>query len=306
MNCEFCGNIIETSFSTRFCSKRCSRRFSASKVDPTKKKICICIRCHKPFETNIHCSFNTTRCPECKKLPYIYKCNLCGQTPCQRKDICRKFNLFPTLISRFGMKESAIGTTEIYKEYERIQTLIREEYLEDKLSLIDLSKKYKHNNIRNFSKILNSLDIDRRSLSEGALLAIASGKLVPHSNTIYNHGYHTSWNNKQVYYRSSYELDYYKILDTQKIDYEIETLRIQYWDTIQLRFRTAIPDIYIPSINTIIEIKSSYTFNEQNMLDKFKTYKQHGYNTKLILEKQEVELLVLPVGAAPTTPTLKV
>jgi hypothetical protein len=114
--------------------------------------------------------------------------------------------------------------------------------------------------------------------------------LSPPTCSTYKHGYHTTWNNKQVFYRSSYEEDYYKILDIQKIDYECESLRIQYWDSEQKRFRTSVPDIYIPSTNTIIEIKSQYTFDidKQRMIDKFKTYKQNGYNTILIVEKQEV------------------
>jgi len=305
--CEFCGKEHDGTYATgRFCSESCSRRFSLSKQDQKAKKTILCSLCQREFEVNIHSDPKICKCQKCKELKrfhnyyhnkqiliHPYKCKWCGQTPCQRKDICKHHQLFPSLISYFGMNQSTIGTIDVYKEFERIQAIIREEYIEDKLSLTDLRKKYKHDDIRNFGKIINSLGIERRSQSESVSLAVIQGKLVLPINcfSTYKHGWHTTWNLKQVYFRSSYEEDYYKILDSQKIDYEVESLRIQYWDSVQLRFRTAIPDIYIPSTNTIIEIKGQYTFDtdKQQMIDKFEAYKEHGYNTKLILEKKEID-----------------
>lgn len=52
--------------------------------------------------------------------------------------------------------------------------------------------------------------------------------------------------------------------------------------------RGAIPDFYIPSTNTIIEIKSSWTLDEQNMKDKMKAYLDLGYNFKLICDHKEI------------------
>lgn len=54
--------------------------------------------------------------------------------------------------------------------------------------------------------------------------------------------------------------------------------------------RVAIPDFYIPSTNTIVEIKSTYTLDVQNMKDKVKKYKELGYDFKLILNHQEVNI----------------
>jgi predicted nuclease of restriction endonuclease-like RecB superfamily len=56
-----------------------------------------------------------------------------------------------------------------------------------------------------------------------------------------------------------------------------------------LKQRVAIPDFYLSESNTIVEIKSNWTYDEQNMKDKFKVYKEHGYNFKLILEGKEVD-----------------
>ena len=93
-----------------------------------------------------------------------------------------------------------------------------------------------------------------------------------------------------MYLRSSYELDYAKELDKQKIDYDVEKFHIKYFDTQRQEFRCAIPDFYIPYINTIVEIKSSWTLDKQNMIDKFKAYKELGYNYKLICDHKEIEL----------------
>ena len=46
-------------------------------------------------------------------------------------------------------------------------------------------------------------------------------------------------------------------------------------------------------LNTIVEIKSNYTLDIQEMKDKVKEYKNLGYNFKLILEHQEVDLNTL-------------
>ena len=70
----------------------------------------------------------------------------------------------------------------------------------------------------------------------------------------------------------------------------METLRIKYFDTQQNEYRCAIPDFYIPSKNEIVEIKSSYTLDIQNMKDKFKSYKELGYNCKCICDYKEIEI----------------
>ena len=89
---------------------------------------------------------------------------------------------------------------------------------------------------------------------------------------------------------SSYELDYAKELDEHQIDYEVEYLRIKYWDSQKQEYRCAIPDFYLIGDNTIVEIKSSWTLDKQNMKDKMKAYKELGYNFKLICDHQEIEI----------------
>jgi competence CoiA-like predicted nuclease len=80
------------------------------------------------------------------------------------------------------------------------------------------------------------------------------------------------------------------MLDEQKINYEYETLRIKYYDTYLKVERTSIPDFYLPDSNTIVEIKSTYTLNVQNMKDRVKRYRELGYKFILMLNKKEVNV----------------
>ena len=50
-------------------------------------------------------------------------------------------------------------------------------------------------------------------------------------NYQYECGWHTTWDNTEVYLRSSYELEYAQELDSKQINYEVESLRIKYFDT---------------------------------------------------------------------------
>lgn len=224
------------------------------------------------------------------------KCRICGSAyinnnkTCKREDICNKDKLFKGLSKYFGFNLLLVGSEEIYKEFDRIKNLIINDYWNKKLSLIEMAKKYKHNNVGNFSKLLSSLNIKFRNLSESSINSLLNNNRKMPNNYKYKTGYHTTWNNKKIYYRSSYELEYAKYLDEQKIEYKMENLRIPYWDSVKNRQRIAIPDFYLPKYNKIIEIKSDYTFDKQNMIDKFQSYRQKGYECSLILEKKIIDM----------------
>ena len=105
-----------------------------------------------------------------------------------------------------------------------------------------------------------------------------------------NSGWYTSWENKKFYLRSSYEFKFAKMLDEQKISYEVENPIVKYFDTQENKIRNAKPDFYIPSENLIIEIKSKYTLDMQNMIDRKKAYIENGYNFKCICNFEEIEI----------------
>jgi len=85
-------------------------------------------------------------------------------------------------------------------------------------------------------------------------------------------------------------LKYAKYLDNKKIPYEMEFKRFLYYDTQQEKYRIAIPDFYLPLENTIIEIKGDFYYDEQNIKDKFKSYRNKGYACKLLLENEFIDI----------------
>lgn len=294
MVCKKCGKEFTEKYSKYsngdFCSKKCAKQFAAETNKGIKKEA-HCKKCNKIIIVGICSKNNNVYCKECYKNKRHKKCKICGQYQCLRKDICRKKQVFPTLIKHFGFDKNTLGTIDVYKEFQRIINIIENEYFIQKLSLTDIKDKYKFKDVGTLGcMIKNTLNIKLRNLSEANKLSWKQGKINIIQPPQYKHGWYIAWNGKKVYYRSSYELDYCKELDEKKVNYEMETKRFWYWDSQQQKQRVAIPDFYLPETNEIVEIKSNYTYNEINMKDKFKAYKDHGYKTKLILEHKEVKI----------------
>ena len=297
MVCENCGKEHDGSYgSGRFCCKECARSFS-TKQSQGQLKEAKCIDCGKVIYIGKRASLKTCRCDECNKLHNQLTCKICGKKYNKNEggcnnDFCKKHTLqfIKSLIKYFGFDETKLGTCEVENEFLRIKELIKNLYINDRITENELKENFGYTSgISNFHKILKQLDIKTLSLKEANKLAYLLGR---NGNEIiqnqYKSGWHITWNNKEVYLRSSYELDYAKELDKQQIDYEVEFKHIKYWDSQKQEYRCAIPDFYIHSINTIVEIKSNYTLDKQNMIDKFKAYKELGYNCKLICEHKEM------------------
>lgn len=229
-----------------------------------------------------------------------FKCKICGKIFNEHdynskyycSNECKKISKYIfTLVKYFNLDENSIGNENIFNEIENVKNLLFNEYWNNNLTGIELGKKFNYPSPCNITgKIFKYLNIPTRTCRDSTILNVLNGKISPSINTKYKHGWHTSWDNKQVYLRSSYELDYATELDKQKIDYDVEFLRIKYFDKQLNEYRCAIPDFYLKDSNTIVEIKSNYTYNEQNMKDKFDEYKKLGYNVKLILEHNEIKI----------------
>lgn len=223
-------------------------------------------------------------------------CKICGALRGECKDsyVCSKYRLFNGLI-KFGFDINTKGTEKIIDEFYRVRNIIEKFYLlngSNNDKLIETFNYY--GGPSNFHKILKTLDIQTRNLSEGQIFSLESGNRIdmPQVNS-YHDEYHKTWDNNIVYLRSSYETDYANILDDNKIHYEVESLKIKYFDTQLNKERIAIPDFYIRGKNLIVEIKSNFTLDIQNMKDKVISYKNNGYDFKLILEHKEVDLYSL-------------
>ena len=230
-----------------------------------------------------------------EKLKSEHICKICGNNSCSRPEICKsKIFCDTTNIEKLGFDISTIGTENVYSEYDRIQKYLFHLYHIKLMSYTDIMKLHNIKCLYSMTKLFRNFNIEARTISDSVILSILQGKYTPPIDTSkrFKHGWHTSWENKQFYFRSSYEEDYMKELDEKKISYDGEIFRIAYFDTQKQRLRVAIPDIYLPDTKTIVEIKSDYTYDKQEMIDKSNEYKRLGFNFKLVLEHIEYDYCV--------------
>lgn len=295
--CNECGHDLDWKHkNNKFCSSSCAAKFhNKNRIDkcPNKNgtKVIKCCECETTFIANIRS--HSTKCLSCKEIKNIKVCQICGSRDCQKIGVCK----FPKVIlvgdfhKYFGFNIETLGNSKVFEEFERVKTKIEDLYLtyslQDICNLIEYPK-----NVATLYSTLKRLGIQFRNLSDSTRKSIKDFKLgnVPISHPRYKTGWHETWEGKKIFYRSSYELEYAIQLDEQGISYETELLRVEYWDSQQLKYRIAIPDFYLLESKTIVEIKSDWTYNEQNMKDRVKKFKELGYNFKLILNKQEVQI----------------
>ena len=225
-----------------------------------------------------------------KKITY---CKQCGAEKGKCKDsfVCNHYKLFNTL-EKFGFDKSKIGSEEIINEFYRIKDIIETEYKVNRITDKELKEKYNYKSgSANFHKILHSLNIKTLNNSEANKISISLGRFNPGFDYKHFKEYlHTSWEGNTYHLRSSYEDIYANELDNNMIKYDYENLRIKYWDSQKQEFRTAIPDFYLINENMIVEIKSTYTLDLQNMKDKKKSYLENEYKFKCICDFKEIEI----------------
>lgn len=296
IKCSKCGKIFEIECTEKayenhkykkFCSLKCANSRIHSKE--TKDKISNALKGK---------SHNKKYVMHNNQLVIINKCKICGKEYIANtrskfcSDTCKHLNNFiPTLVKYFLFDKRCIGTENVFVEIERIRNELYDLYWNQNLNGADIAKIYNYPSCCNITgKIFKYLDIPSRNLSETNILNYLNGKLKPRVSVKYKQGWYKTWNNKEIYLHSSYEFDYANELDEKKINYDVECLRIKYFDTQHNVYRCAIPDFYLIDENMIVEIKSSYTLDIQEMKDKVKAYKDLGYNFKLILNHEEVDL----------------
>lgn len=259
------------------------------------KKKAKCIICGKEIEINKHSSDKKCKCTECQNK-YKNICINCGkvfignrhQKLCSQECV-KEYRFIPTLIKYFNFDNSKWHTNQVHEEVNKIKNILYNLYWNEHKSSSEICKIYNYPNIGNLTaKLFTYLNIPSKTSKQATKENYLEGRIKVISCPNYKQQWHTTWNGKEVYLHSSYELDYAKELDEQQIDYEVEYFRIKYWDSQRKDYRCAIPDFYIHSTNTIIEIKSEYTLDKQNMKDKMKAYLDLGYNFKLICDHKEI------------------
>jgi len=173
--------------------------------------------------------------------------------------------------------------------------MLNDMYWNQHMSSTEICKKFNYRNEHQLLKtIFKWLKIKSKSRHYSLFENFKTGRLeLAKYNHVYKESYYTTWDNKTIYLRSSYERDYANYLDENKILYDVEKLRIPYYDSQRKENRIAIPDFYLIETNTIVEIKSYWTLDVINMIDKVKAYKENGYDFKLILEHEETDVYSL-------------
>jgi hypothetical protein len=155
----------------------------------------------------------------------------------QNPDIsCRQSPKYFNKFIPFGLDISTLYTENFIDEYYKVKQLLYNEYVINCLSPKDIYDKYNckeyFNNSETLLHVFKSMNFPIRNYSQAVQNAWFTGNLkCGFIHNQYKSCWHTTWNNKEVYLRSSYELDYAKELDEQQIDYEVESLRIKYWNT---------------------------------------------------------------------------
>lgn len=263
--CKQCGKEIPEG--RKFCNSSCAAKYNNKhrtrkpwteeqrrKVRKNKEQAYVCIHCGKLLKLGI-------QCPDC--------------TGYNKPSIYRKLHLTEgSLKSRF----------------ETAKDLVRGWYFRDKQSIPEIRE---HTGLH-FGTIRYLLTVDgeaTRNKSESNKNAIEQGRFLHHPcSPCYKSGKHKTWEGQVYTFRSSWEEKYMQELDEKKISYLYEPFSIRYFDTVQKKERIAIPDFFFPETNTILELKSSWTYDEQNMRDRFKSYREKGYKAKLLLDWQEVSL----------------
>lgn len=95
---------------------------------------------------------------------------------------------------------------------------------------------------------------------------------------------------KDLILRSKWEKIVAQFLDRNRFSWEYESKIVPYFDRDRKKYANTIPDFYIPSINTIIEVKSNADFKSNKTEDKISGINKEGFNT-ILVGRKEIELI---------------
>lgn len=291
--CLECGKEFKPEYlKQKFCSRSCCASYNNRLRPPYnesfRKKISESLYKYyknKPHKNN---DYRTLLNKRVRITPKV--CPICGKTDCERKGVCYHTKKFFENLTYFGFDMNCLGTEKVFDEYDRVKKVLEEEYFNNHLSPSDLKEKYQYpKTFENITHVLKRMGLNTRNHLSCQTNAMLIGKqsLPTSSHDIkmgFKQGWHTTWEGKKIFYRSGAELKYAELLDEEKVSYDVESLRIEYYDTEKAHNRVAIPDFILTNTNEIVEVKSRITFRKQNMLDKFKRYKELGYKPKMLYE----------------------
>lgn len=287
--CLCCNNLFSPDNSKqKYCSNSCSTTYNNLKRD---KSVYEKIKKSQKAMAEKRKTMNTTNADE------VYCCKFCGNPfqkypdkayPNKLGHTCvgkEKRSLLKTMQKYFGLSLMNIGTEKFQNDILDCIQYVKSLY--DQNSAASIAKLVGHpdKSGKAMVKILNSMGIELLTQKEGILKSWEREISNPPVPKKYKSGYITL-NGKTYFYRSSYELELAQILADKKIEFDMEKVRIKYYDSQKKRKRIAIPDFVFEKEKIIVEVKSRHTFKENEMKDRFEAFSELGYTNYLWLEKE--------------------
>lgn len=283
--CEQCKNkFVYNEKEQRFCSQSCSATFKNKNRNPE-----IYEKVGKKNREHMKKQFIRVKKENIKQEKH--KCKFCGTCFGVKLEIrkcqClghRKQASIPALHKYFNLSTDNFGTR--YFEQDIIQCIENIEELYSENSLISLTQLVNYPDPGNLRYLLLNLGVKTNNLSEAQKKSIKQGRAtIPTGDKKYKQGYITL-NNKTYFYRSSYELEFAQTLADKNIDFDMESITVEYYDSQEETNRLAFPDFVFEKEKIIAEVKSTWTYDEQNMKDRFEAFAELGYTNYLWLDKE--------------------
>jgi hypothetical protein len=122
----------------------------------------------------------------------------------------------------------------------------------------------------------------RKGYKEGRIKLNDYGKKIPYYSAIMG---------KSVVLRSKWEKTVAEFLDKSSLAWQYEPFGIRYWSSSAGKFATTFPDFFIPSINTIIEVKGNGELKSVKTKDKIEGIKNAGYRVMLFGRKEITQII---------------
>lgn len=268
--CQECGEAIN-GFGEAFCSRSCAATHTNKLRDRSvyekvskvlkaqyvkQKKFCKCVHCHEEFNN-------------------WKKVRVCND--------CSKWSLNVPMFKLLGCYEQGVKLSECNQ---KALSILSDLYFNKKYSKPEIKQLIGIDTCSLF-RYFKKNGVNLRTGSEALSNAFETGRSkLPQGHPHYKCGWHTSWQGRKFYYRSSYELKYCLFLDEKRIPYEMEFRKFLYYDTQEKKNRFAVPDFYLPLENRIVEVKGAWTYDPIEMEDKKKAYIKAGYEFTLLRENE--------------------
>lgn len=260
------------------------------------RKIINCNSCTRATEVSRNTSVATFICEQCSpriKLTAAEKTQLrlIEETGGDELAIAFASSSFYSSRSKNIIKMGFDFTKPLVEQVHLLKDRLNHEYHINGDSGFVIQKRYEIPSSKTLNRLFKILNIPPRSLSEAGVVAVEKGRSDSHFKCTHQQ-WHETWDGHQVFLRSRNELRLAQRFDKEQVAYEVESKRIPYFDTQQQRNRIAVMDFYTPSTHTLIEVKSTYFYDEINIRDRAKAIHDAGYKFVLYLDDvwQEVGL----------------